>query len=144
MKKTIKLTESQLIHVIKRIISENKEEMLNFSSTDNLSNLKRYVEDNIDFQGYDEYRNTPKSQKIDTLIEIFKDEYGWAVKNMGLKKAFIEWLQGLPSSLDLPFYYDDIKNLLYALGYDQVSNMEDTDISKLYYNELFKIFFGRD
>lgn len=144
MKRIVKLTESQLINIIKRIVSENREDTPNFSTTDSLLNLKRYVEDNIDFKGYDQYRNTPKSQNINTAIEVFKDEYGWAIERYGLKKSFIEWLQGLPSCIDLPYYYDDMKNLLYALGYDQVQDMEDQDISKLYYNELFKVFFGNN
>lgn len=144
MKKRIRLTESQLINIIKKIVSENREDIPNFSTTDSLLNLKRYVEDSLSFDGYDEYKNIPKSNRIETTIEIFKDEYGWAIERYGLKKSFIEWLQGLPSCIDLPYYYDDMKNLLYALGYDQVQDMEDQDISKLYYNELFKVFFGNN
>jgi hypothetical protein len=48
----------------------------------------------------------------------------------------------LPSILDIPFYYNEIRNLLYALGYDEVKDMEDQDVAKLYYDELYKVFFG--
>lgn len=129
----------KLIDIIKQIIIEN--DTPNFSTDDKLLNLTRYVRDNISFEGYDEYKNVHKSGRIETCIDVFKDEYGWAIERYGLKKSFIEWLQGLPSCIDIPFYYDDIENLLYALGYDEVKDMDERDISKLYYNELVKVFF---
>jgi hypothetical protein len=53
---------------------------------------------------------------------------------MGERKALIEWLQGLPSTIDIPYYYDEISNLLYALGFDDVKQMEDDELSDFYYN----------
>jgi hypothetical protein len=94
------------------------------------------LEDRIDFEGYD-IRVNP-NRKISQLYDVFEDEYGWAIKRMGEKEAIIEWLRGLPSVLDIPFYYYDISNLLYALGFDEVKEMEDTEIGDLYYDLLAK------
>jgi len=54
------------------------------------------------------------------------------------KKAIIEWLQGLPSTIDIPYYYDEISNLLYALGFDEVKEMEDDEVSEFYYDLIAK------
>jgi hypothetical protein len=94
------------------------------------------LEDRIDFEGYNLDKN-PRN-KISQLYDVFEDEYGWAIKRMGERKALIEWLQGLPSTLDIPFYYDEISNLLYALGFDEVKEMEDTEIGDFYYDLLAK------
>jgi hypothetical protein len=99
--------------------------------------LESFVEKNIDLSGYDDYENS--TDKFGSLYEIFKDEYGWAIKRMGEKKAIIEWLQGLPSSIDLPFYYFDMINLLYAIGFDDVKNMDESDVSDMYYDLISDI-----
>ena len=111
--------------LIRRILKEIREENL-------YHQLKKFLEDRIDFEGYD-IRVNP-NRKISQLYNVFEDEYGWAIKRMGEKKALIEWLQGLPSTIDIPFYYDEISNLLYALGFDEVKDMEDTEISDFYYD----------
>lgn len=111
--------------LIRRILKEIREE-------NPYHQLKKFLEDRIDFEGYD-IRVNP-NRKISQLYNVFEDEYGWAIKRMGEKKALIEWLQGLPSTIDIPFYYDEISNLLYALGFDEVKDMEDTEISDFYYD----------
>ena len=115
--------------LIKRILKEIREE-------NPYHQLKKFLEDRISFEGYD-IRVNP-NRKISQLYDVFEDEYGWAIKRMGEKKAIIEWLQGLPSTLDIPFYYDEISNLLYALGFDEVKEMEDTEIGDFYYDLLAK------
>jgi hypothetical protein len=115
--------------LIRRILKEIREENPHHQ-------LKKFLEDRIDFEGYD-IRVNP-NRKISQLYDVFEDEYGWAIKRMGQKKAIIEWLQGLPSTLDIPFYYDEISNLLYALGFDEVKEMEDTEIGDFYYDLLAK------
>lgn len=115
--------------LIKRILKEIREE-------NPYHQLKKFLEDRIDFEGYD-IRVNP-NRKISQLYDVFEDEYGWAIKRMGEKEAIIEWLRGLPSVLDIPFYYYDISNLLYALGFDEVKEMEDTEIGDLYYDLLAK------
>jgi hypothetical protein len=115
--------------LIRRILKEIREENPHHQ-------LKKFLEDRIDFEGYNLDKN-PRN-KISQLYDVFEDEYGWAIKRMGERKALIEWLQGLPSTLDLPFYYDEISNLLYALGFDEVKEMEDTEIGDFYYDLLAK------
>lgn len=132
---------NRLREAIRKMITEIDSSM-NVSTEDSRENLKRFLEGNIDFQGYDKYEGTPESRGIETAVEVFKDEMGWAVKQQGLKGAFKDWIQGLPSILDIPFYYNEIRNLLYALGYDEVKDMEDQDVAKLYYDELYSVFFG--
>jgi hypothetical protein len=115
--------------LIRRILKEIREE-------NPYHQLKKFLEDRIDFEGYG-FKVNP-NRKISQLYDVFEDEYGWAIKRMGEKKAIIEWLQGLPSTLDIPFYYDEISNLLYALGFDEVKEMEDTEIGDFYYDLLAK------
>jgi hypothetical protein len=115
--------------LIRRILKEIREE-------NPYHQLKKFLEDRISFEGYNIKENP--NRKISQLYDVFEDEYGWAIKRMGEKKAIIEWLQGLPSTLDIPFYYDEISNLLYALGFDEVKEMEDTEIGDFYYDLLAK------
>jgi len=110
--------------LIRRILIEIREE-------NPYHQFKKFLEDRIDFEGYDLDKNP--SNKISQLYDVFIDEYGWAIKRMGQKKAIIEWLQGLPSTIDIPYYYDEISNLLYALGFDDVKQMEDDELSDFYY-----------
>ncbi len=115
--------------LIRRILKEIREENPHHQ-------LKKFLEDRISFEGYDLDKN-PRN-KISQLYDVFEDEYGWAIKRMGERKALIEWLQGLPSTIDIPYYYDEISNLLYALGFDEVKEMEDDEVSEFYYDLIAK------
>lgn len=85
-----------------------------------MKNYKTFYEntiiDNIDFEGYE---NVPQGMelydKIQRTYETFISEYGYNIKNLGVKRAFAEWLRGLPTVLTVPFYYDEIlQNALLA------------------------------
>jgi hypothetical protein len=115
--------------LIRRILKEIREE-------NPYHQLKKFLEDRISFEGYDLDKN-PRN-KISQLYNVFEDEYGWAIKRMGERKALIEWLQGLPSTIDIPYYYDEINNLLYALGFDEVKEMEDDEVGDFYYDLIAK------
>jgi len=52
--------------------------------------------------GYGESTETT-AQKIDFLQRTFTAEFGWRVKQVGRHAAMIEYLQGLPSSVHIPF-----------------------------------------
>jgi len=139
----MKLINQRIRNIVRKNLLESMGDYPNVSTSNKRDNLKRYVEDNIDFSGYEDYERIPKSQILGAAVNIFNDEGGWDVKRQGLKKAFIDYIQGLPSFLDIPYYYSEIRHLLYALGYDEVKNMDDHDVSELYYNEIYNVFFDR-
>jgi hypothetical protein len=60
--------------LIRRILKEIREE-------NPYHQLKKFLEDRIDFEGYDLDKNP--SNKISQLYDVFIDEYGWAIKRMG-------------------------------------------------------------
>lgn len=96
--------------------------------------------DSIDFAEYGGGENTLKR-----LYDTFKTEYFHEneLKRQGgnMPKVIAEWLRGLPSVIDMPFYTEDIVNLMYAVGYD-TKGMEDIDIDNLYWMELANIING--
>jgi hypothetical protein len=77
---------------------------------------KQYIIDNIDLSGYNYPSNLNDVEKIKALNKIFNDEYGWAVNRLGRQRAIEEWLRGLPSSLSLAYYNDDIIDLAKSWG----------------------------
>ena len=98
--------------------------------------FKEFILDNIDFEGY----SIKGTNLITNGLDIFRKEYDHEIKKVGEKKAFIEYLKGLPSWLSVPAYYFDIRNLLYSLGYE-VLNVSDNTLDGVYYEEIYKIFF---
>lgn len=65
--------------------------------------------ENIDFDAYGYSNDSPLLDKIKTLYNIFKKEYVHK-NNEHLSEVYLfsQWLQGLPSVLTVPFYYDEI------------------------------------
>src|SRR3990172_10733061 len=99
-------------------------------------NFKEFILDNIDFEGY----NLSGTHLLINAIEVFRKEYDHEIKKVGEKKAFIEYLKGLPCWLSIPMYYFDIRNLLYSLGYE-VLHVSDNTLDGVYYEEIYKVFF---
>lgn len=87
---------------------------------------KRYILDHI----------TPElatdAERIAALHSVFLAEYGWQVKQVGEQQALMDWLQGLPSAVDLPFYNVDILDLARSWGSlppDATERQEDKILS---------------
>lgn len=116
--------------LIKKILREIREE-------NPYNQLKRFIEDKIEFEGYN--FKTDDRRKIGQLYDVFLDEYGWSIERHGEKESLIEWLMGLPSCIDLPYYYNEISDLLYAIGFDEVKDMEDDELSDFYYDIVSQI-----
>ena len=120
--------------LIRRILKEIREK-------NPLEQFKEYLEYKINFEGYDLDKNP--SNKFSQVYNVFISEYGWAIKQgLSRKEALIEWLQGPPSVIHIPFYYDDIRNFLYVSGFLDVKEkmedgkfkIEDDELSDFYYN----------
>lgn len=68
--------------------------------------VKAYILKNINTEGYD-MEPTPEN-----VIKIFKSEFEWQIKNKGIRNAFIEWCEGVPSALSLEYYYNEVNEIL--------------------------------
>jgi hypothetical protein len=106
--------------------------------------LKDILIDNIDLDPYDNlsYINqfAKGDQKILEMFKIFKDEREYDIKIVGLSKSIESWLRGLPTVVSgLPTYYDELTNLLYAIGYIDTRDTDEEIVDKTYYTELTKI-----
>ena len=75
----------------------------------------------IDISGYDYPSELSDSDKVKALAEIFYSEKikhhpQWVRYYGSLQNVIIDWLQGLPSSIDLPVYYSDIIRYAKEMG----------------------------
>lgn len=101
---------------------------------------EKTILENIDFTGYDGYQNDQNDfYKIKSIFEIFKSEYDWRINQVGQLNGFSEWLSGLPSSLTVPFYYDEMIQNAKDFGLE-VRNEEL--FCKLYFDKLSLAFFN--
>lgn len=108
-----------------------------------LTFFEKTIVENIDFDGYGLDNDVYLYDKIKTLYNIFKSEYGWNIDRMGERRAFCEWLQGLPSSLTVPFYNHDILNRAYIHG-ELIANATEEQEDKFlndYFMNLSNAFF---
>jgi hypothetical protein len=103
-----------------------------------LTFYEKTIVDNIDFDGYGLDNDVNLYDKIKTLYNIFKLEYGWNIERMGEKTAFAEWLSGLPSALTVPFYYYEM--LENAKNYGMEIKDEDKFCEE-YFMKLSEAFF---
>ena len=69
----------------------------------------------IDASGYDKNPGTDK-EKLQFLKDTFRSEYGFMIKRVGEQRAFKEWIQGLPSSFNIPFQNNEILKLAKKSG----------------------------
>jgi hypothetical protein len=125
--------------IIKKIIRESIDNMLDLDAD---YKLKKYIIDSIEFEGYDGLENIKDSENIQEFYNIFLSEKLWHVKQVGVRKALEDYLRGMPSAIDLPTYYYNIRNLLYAMGFDGVKEMEDEELDKFYYKKIVDIILN--
>jgi hypothetical protein len=105
--------------------------------------FEQTIIENIDLESYDLSNDVYLYDKIKTLYNIFKMEYGWNIERMGERRAFCEWLQGLPSALTVPFYNHDILNRAYlhnVISANATEEQEDKFIDN-YFMNLSNAFF---
>jgi len=77
--------------------------------------VKQYILNAID----DEYCETETDYTMDRIAALkraFYAEYSWMVDRAGEQKALAEWLQGLPSAINIDFYNHKILELAVKWG----------------------------
>jgi len=98
-----------------------------------LNNIQDYILDSIDSEGYDIKTETP-TEKLQFLFDCFEVEFNYKNNQLrypNLQDRFANWLQGLPSVIDLPYQNYKIlqlsKNLLEV--YTLTEKQEETIIN---------------
>lgn len=101
-------------------------------------NYEKYILASIDNEGYENKELKTPKEKLQFLQNTFKDEYGFAISRQGEQKARAEWLSGLPSSISLPFYNDDIINFSKKMGSlrQNSTEKEESRVLENYWNYM--------
>jgi hypothetical protein len=77
--------------------------------TSTFTHYEQIILDNIDFEGYNLSNDVSRYDKVKAVYSIFLKEYVHQNnQDLSEQRLFAEWLQGLPSVLTVPFYYDEI------------------------------------
>lgn len=91
--------------------------------------IKTYILAAINFEGENGKTFTTEEEKITELMRRFKSEYWYPANQQRygtMTKALASWLQGLPTGIDIAFYYDEIDSLLIEWGYLKHTSREST------------------
>lgn len=107
--------------------------------TTHYTHYEKTIIDNIDFDAYELSNEMYLYDKIKTLYNIFKREYVHQ-NNQHLSEVhlFAEWLQGLPSVLSVPFYYNEIVENAEKAG---LKIRDEEQFCTDYWNNLAIAFF---
>jgi len=99
-------------------------------------NYKTFLYKSIDFEGYDFEQPKTNKDKINKFFECFNSEYGWNIQRVGEVNALIEYLQGLPSSIHIPYANWDIIELAKRFGSlsENATEREEDKIINNYWN----------
>lgn len=87
--------------------------MLKTNSKKYLNNIQSYILDSIDSEGYDIKTETP-TEKLQFLFDCFEVEFNYKNNQLrypNLQDRFANWLQGLPSVINLPYQEYEILQL---------------------------------
>ena len=87
--------------------------MLKTNSKKYLNNIQSYILDSIDSEGYDIKTETP-TEKLEFLFDCFEVEFNYKNNQLrypNFQDRFANWLQGLPSVINLPYQEYEILQL---------------------------------
>lgn len=111
--------------------------MLKTNSKKYLNNIQSYILDSIDSEGYEIKTETP-TEKLEFLFDCFEVEFNYKNNQLrypNFQNRFANWLQGLPSVINLPYQEYEIlelsKNLLEV---DTLSEKLEDQIIKNYWS----------
>ncbi len=74
----------------------------------------------VDNSGYSDIELKTDKEKELFLVETFKNEMAWLIKNEGVFHAAELWLKGLASACSVPYWNDDIINFMNKIEYTTV------------------------
>lgn len=97
----------------------------------------------VDNSNYSDVELLTDKEKESFLVETFKNEMNCSIKQGGVFKSAMNWLQGLASACTVPFYNYEIQAFMADLEYNQA---KDNDSTVDHYwarmaNEVTKLYF---
>lgn len=97
----------------------------------------------VDNSNYSDVELLTDKEKELFLVETFKNEMGWSIKQKGVFKTALSWLQGLSSACTVPFYNDEIRSFMAEIEYTKA---KDNDVVIDHYwprmaNEITKLYW---
>ena len=110
------------------------------------NNYYEYFINAIDNQEYNNEILATDKDKLQFLFDTFKTEKDYQIKRIGVYNAFMDWAQGLPTLLNLPYSDYDILSFAVEMGslQDTTRDNENNKVIDNYYNfvtsHYFKLF----
>lgn len=104
--------------------------------------FEKTIIDSIDLESYELSNEIDLYDKIKTIYDIFRREYVHK-NNQHIKETvlFVEWLQGLPNVLTVPFYNSNIISNALLNGFDLSNEDKEDTFLNSYWINLSKAFF---
>jgi hypothetical protein len=97
-----------------------------------------YIKDHLDIEWTDE---RPGDTDLETGLILLSSEFQRValfennIRRIGRRRVFRDYLQGLPSTLSIPFYYYDMRiDLIKLTGCEMIKSLDDDIISDLFYH----------
>ena len=105
-----------------------------------VNEYKQYFLDSINTDGYN-FNGDSDKDKINFVLRCFYSEFfNWNI-NRNKRTVFTEWLQGLPSCINIVFYNYDILQLAEKINKVEYSEKEGEKIILNYFSFMTTIFF---
>jgi len=106
------------------------------------AHIKAYFESCIDSSGYLPVCERPDSieGKFAFVLEYYIKEYKHEIVRKGFVPAFAEYLSGLPSTMTIAFYYDEILELAESWGADVSTESKRDKITENYFSFMANKF----
>lgn len=105
--------------------------------------MQKHVIESLSTEEYEGHDNTTKTS-LEIVANAFVSEYWGAYNkvryNNNKQKAFISWLCGIPSCVNVSVWTEDILNFLESIGLPQPENKDDQDSFNLYMNLFYREF----
>ena len=118
--------------------------MLRTNSKKYLNNIQTYLINAIDSDGYENQPTTDKA-KVSFLVDCYNSEYNHAynVKMYPNEQIrFANWLSGLPSVLNIPFYPSSILELAKELQEVKEIDIENTNYTQKKKDKICDNYFN--
>lgn len=94
-------------------------------TTYNKTAVKQYILNAIDFDGYDNaLPMSTDAEKLQSLDQVFRAEYGWMINRVGYQAAMREWISGLPSCFEIEYRNHAIIELAIEWGSLTINSTE--------------------